>query len=114
MLTHRNVFMNAITQVNGSDIRPPTECACRCRSTIASAVYLGTMACAVNGSAVVVPAPSFEARATLGRDRRRAMHRRSMACPPCLSSQLEHPDFGRMDLTSLRTGIMSGAPVRCR
>ena len=25
-------------------------------------------------------------------------------------AQLEHPDFARFDLTSLRTGIMSGAP----
>ena len=30
--------------------------------------------------------------------------------PTMFVSQLEHPDFGRFDLTSLRTGIMSGAP----
>jgi fatty-acyl-CoA synthase len=30
--------------------------------------------------------------------------------PTMFVGQLEHPDFGQYDLTSLRTGIMSGAP----
>ena len=65
--------------------------------------------CSVYGSAIVVPAPSFDAGATLA----------AIAAERCTSvygvptmyvAQLEHPDFSRYDLTSLRTGIMSGAP----
>ena len=35
---------------------------------------------------------------------------RSTACRPCSSPNLSHPEFGRFDLTSLRTGIMAGSP----
>jgi acyl-CoA synthetase (AMP-forming)/AMP-acid ligase II len=33
-----------------------------------------------------------------------------MACPPCSQAMLDHPDFPRHDMRSLRTGIMAGAP----
>ena len=70
---------------------------------------LGTMVCAVYGSAIVVPAPSFDAGATLAAiaaERCTAVY----GVPTMYVAQLEHPDFARFDLTSLRTGIMSGAP----
>ena len=57
----------------------------------------------------MVPAPSFDARATLAAiaaERCTAVY----GVPTMFVSQLEHPDFARFDLTSLRTGIMSGAP----
>jgi fatty-acyl-CoA synthase len=70
---------------------------------------LGTLACAVQGSAIVVPGPSFDAEATLeaiASERCTAVY----GVPTMYVAQLEHPDFSRFDLTSLRTGIMSGAP----
>ncbi len=65
--------------------------------------------CAVYGAAIVVPAPSFDAGATLAaidRERCTAVY----GVPTMYISQLEHPEFARFDLASLRTGIMSGAP----
>jgi fatty-acyl-CoA synthase len=109
MLTHRNVLMNAY--YTGERLRYSAED----RVCVPVPFYhcfgcvLGTLVCVVYGSAIVVPAPSFDARATLAAieaDRCTAVY----GVPTMYVRQLEHPDFGRFDLTSLRTGIMSGAP----
>jgi fatty-acyl-CoA synthase len=109
MLTHRNVLMNAY--YTGERLRYSAED----RVCVPVPFYhcfgcvLGTLVCAVYGSAIVVPAPSFDAGATLA----------AIAAERCTSvygvptmyvAQLEHPGFARFDLRSLRTGIMSGAP----
>jgi fatty-acyl-CoA synthase len=109
MLTHRNMLMNAYYVGE------------RLRYTVADRVcvpvpfyhcfgcVLGTLVCVVYGSAVVVPAPSFDAGATLAAiaaERCTAVY----GVPTMFVGQLEHPEFSRYDLTSLRTGIMSGAP----
>ena len=109
MLTHRNILMNAY--YTGERLRySAVDRVCvpvpfyHCFGCV-----LGTMACMVHGSAVVVPAPSFDGGATLAAiagERCTAVY----GVPTMFVSQLEHPDFGRFDLTSLRTGIMSGAP----
>ena len=56
------------------------------------------------------PAPSVRSRGHARRDRGRALPRRSTACRRCSSRELERPTFASCDLTSLRTGIMAGAP----
>jgi fatty-acyl-CoA synthase len=109
MLTHRNVLMNAY--YTGGRLRYSADD----RVCVPVPFYhcfgcvLGTLVCAVYGSAIVVPAPSFDAGATLS----------AIAAERCTSvygvptmyvAQLEHPEFSRFDLKSLRTGIMSGAP----
>jgi len=109
MLTHRNVLMNAY--YTGERLRySASDRVCvpvpfyHCFGCV-----LGTMVCAVYGAAVVVPAPSFDAGATLA-----AIDAEGCTAvygvPTMYVAQLEHPEFARFDLTSLRTGIMSGAP----
>lgn len=70
---------------------------------------IGTMTAAVTGAAIVLPAPGFDAGTTL-----RAIHEeRSTAVygvPAMFIAELQHPDFRSFDLTSLRTGVMAGAP----
>jgi len=109
MLTHRNVLMNAF--YTGERLRYSASD----RICVPVPFYhcfgcvLGTMVCAVYGAAVVVPAPTFDAGATLAAidaERCTAVY----GVPTHYVAQLEHPDFARFDLTSLRTGIMSGAP----
>lgn len=109
MLTHRNILVNAY--YTGERLRyTDADRVCvpvpfyHCFGCV-----LGTMACVVHGSAVVVPAPTFDARATLSAiaaERCTSVY----GVPTMFVSQLEHPEFDRFDLTSLRTGIMSGAP----
>ena len=109
MLTHRNVLMNAY--YTGERLRYSADD----RVCVPVPFYhcfgcvLGTLVCVVYGSAIVVPAPSFDARATLAAieaERCTSVY----GVPTMYVAQLEHPDFARFDLNSLRTGIMSGAP----
>jgi fatty-acyl-CoA synthase len=109
MLTHRNVLMNAFyvgerlhyTAADRVCVPVPFYHCFGC--------VLGTMVCAVFGSAIVVPAPTFDAGATLfaiAAERCTSLY----GVPTMFIAQLEHPDRSRYDLSSLRTGIMAGAP----
>jgi fatty-acyl-CoA synthase len=58
---------------------------------------------------MVVPAEAFEATAvleTIEAERCTALH----GVPTMFIAALEHPEFARFDLSSLRTGIMAGSP----
>ncbi|MFO0957238.1 MAG: AMP-binding protein [Isosphaeraceae bacterium] len=109
MLTHRNVLMNA--HYIGRRVRySEFDRVCvpvpfyHCFGCV-----LGTTVCAVYGSALVVPAPTFDPGATLAAiesERCTAIY----GVPTMFVAQLDHPDFGRRDLSSLRTGIMAGSP----
>jgi len=73
------------------------------------AMVLGTLVCATSGAAVVFPGAAFEAEATLQAieaERCTALH----GVPTMFIAMLDHPDFGQYDVSSLRTGIMAGAP----
>jgi fatty-acyl-CoA synthase len=109
MLTHRNVLMN------GYYVGERLRYTAADRVCVPVPFYhcfgcvLGTMVCAVYGSAIVVPAPSFDAGATLAAidaERCTAVY----GVPTMYIAQLGHPEFTRYNLKSLRTGIMSGAP----
>ncbi|HEV3343102.1 MAG TPA: AMP-binding protein [Pirellulales bacterium] len=70
---------------------------------------LGTMCALVHGAAMIVPAESFSPSATLEaieRERATAIY----GVPTMFIAQLQDESFGRRNLTSLRTGIMSGSP----
>ena len=70
---------------------------------------MGVLACVVHGSTLVLPNWTYDAGATL-----EAIHaERATAVygvPTMFIAELEHPEFARFDLASLRTGIMAGAP----
>jgi fatty-acyl-CoA synthase len=70
---------------------------------------MGNLAALAHASAVVVPAESFDAEATL---QAIAAHRCTSiyGVPTMFISMLAHPSFGSVELESLRTGIMAGAP----
>jgi fatty-acyl-CoA synthase len=69
---------------------------------------VGVLGCYTHG-ACVCPVDHFDPRRvlqTVERERCTALY----GVPTMFLSELECPDFGRYDLTSLRTGIMAGAP----
>ena len=61
------------------------------------------------GAAMILPAPSFDPLATM-----QAIHEFRATIiygvPTMFIAQLQHPEFPRFDFSSLRTGIMAGAP----
>jgi fatty-acyl-CoA synthase len=70
---------------------------------------LGNLAALTHGSAIVIPAESFDAEATLRAvetERCTALY----GVPTMFIAVLEHPSFSHRRLDSLRTGIMAGAP----
>ncbi len=70
---------------------------------------MGNLAAVTHGSAIVVPAVSFEADATLRAiDAERCTS--IYGVPTMFIAMLDHPLFGSVRLDSLRTGIMAGAP----
>jgi fatty-acyl-CoA synthase len=61
------------------------------------------------GAVMIYPSESFDALAVLEAveaERCTALH----GVPTMFISELEHPEFTRFDLSSLRTGIMAGSP----
>jgi fatty-acyl-CoA synthase len=72
-------------------------------------MVLGNLACLAHGATAVYPEAAFDALATLQavqEERCTALH----GVPTMFISELDHPRFAEFDLSSLRTGIMAGAP----
>jgi fatty-acyl-CoA synthase len=72
-------------------------------------MVLGNLAIVTHGACMVIPSESFEARAALETvevERCTALY----GVPTMFIAELADTDFGRFDLTGLRTGIMAGSP----
>ena len=72
-------------------------------------MVMGNLACISHGATMVIPAPSFEAAATL----KTVVDERCTSLygvPTMFIAILDLPDVDTADTTSLRTGIMAGSP----
>jgi len=108
-LTHHNIVNNANLS---AQVMKFTE---RDRLCIPVPMYhcfgmvLGTLLCATHGATMVFPSAGFEAAAVLEAievERCTALH----GVPTMFLAALDEPGFEGRALTSLRTGIMAGAP----
>jgi fatty-acyl-CoA synthase len=109
MLTHRNLLLNAFYVGQCQSLTEHDRLAIPVPFYHCFGCVLGTLLCVVYGSAMVVPAESFDAEATL----RAIQDERCTAVygvPTMFIAELHHPRFGEFDLRSLRTGIMAGSP----
>lgn len=71
-------------------------------------MVLGNLACITHGSAMVIPGEAFEAEVvlqTVQKEKCTSLY----GVPLMFIAELEHPNFNKYDLSSLRTGIMAGA-----
>ncbi|MFF8016959.1 AMP-binding protein [Streptomyces sp. NPDC007929] len=72
-------------------------------------MVMGNLAATSHGACLVIPAPSFDPRATLDavqQERCTSLY----GVPTMFIAELNLPDFASYDLSSLRTGIMAGSP----
>lgn len=109
LLTHHNILNNgyligrslAVSEVDRICVPVPMY---HCFGCVG-----GTCVSITTGAPVLMPAPTFEARATLDAI---ATERATIiyGVPTMFIAQLEHAEFANFDLTSLRTGIMAGSP----
>ncbi|NCC32916.1 MAG: AMP-binding protein [Chloroflexia bacterium] len=72
-------------------------------------MVMGNLGCLTHGATMIYPSEGFEPLAVLQAvetERATALY----GVPTMFIAELEHPDFKRFDLTSLRTGVMAGSP----
>jgi fatty-acyl-CoA synthase len=72
-------------------------------------MVMGVLGCVTHGAAMVFPSESFDAGATLAAieaERATALY----GVPTMFVAELDHPEFARFELASLRTGVMAGSP----
>jgi fatty-acyl-CoA synthase len=72
-------------------------------------MVLSNLTCVTHGATMVLPSEAFDAGKVLEvieKERCTALH----GVPTMFIAELNHPDFSKYDLSSLRTGIMAGAP----
>ena len=72
-------------------------------------MVIGNLGCLTHGSAMVYPGEGFDPLSTLetiAAERCTAVY----GVPTMFIAEMDHPDFGKFDLTSLRTGMMAGSP----
>ena len=72
-------------------------------------MVLGNLACTTHGAVMVVPSEAFEPASvmeTVQAERCTSLY----GVPTMFIGELDHPDFGSFDFSSLRTGIMAGSP----
>jgi fatty-acyl-CoA synthase len=72
-------------------------------------MVIGNLGCLTHGAAMVFPSEGFDPLATIESveaERCTAVY----GVPTMFIAEMDHPDFAKFDLSSLRTGIMAGSP----
>jgi fatty-acyl-CoA synthase len=72
-------------------------------------MVIGNLACMTHGSAMVLPGEGFDPLATLQTVAEEGCTS-LYGVPTMFIAELDHPEFKKFDLTSLRTGMMAGSP----
>jgi len=109
MLTHHNVVNNGQFLAQGFHYTEQDSIVVPVPLFHCYGCVIGTMSAVNSGAAIILPNWTFDARATL-----QAVHDERATSvygvPAMYVAEFGLPDFASFDLTSLRTGMMSGAP----
>jgi len=108
-LTHFNVLNNAWFAAEAMGLTHQDRLCIPVPLYHCFGMVLGVLSCVTHGASMVFPAEAFEPLAVLrsvSEERCTALH----GVPTMFIAELEHPDFDSFDFSSLRTGIMAGAP----
>jgi fatty-acyl-CoA synthase len=108
-LSHRNILNNGFFVGEGCRIDEHDRICVPVPYYHCFGMVMGNLAATSHGACVVLPSDAFEAGPVLEAveaERCTALY----GVPTMFIAQLDHPDFDRFDLGSLRTGIMAGAP----
>jgi len=109
VLSHHNIVNNALLVTDCMRLMPGERICVPVPFYHCFGMVMGNMGAVVKGCAVVVPAAHFDPLRTLEAV---ATHKCNAlyGVPTMFRAELEHPEFQRFDLRSLRTGIMAGSP----
>ncbi|EKS9794610.1 AMP-binding protein, partial [Burkholderia cepacia] len=108
-LTHRNVVNNARFIAMAMRFSEQDTLCIPVPLYHCFGMVLAVLACVSTGAAMVFPGEAFDPVATLAAvadERCTALH----GVPTMFIAELDHPEFAKFDLSTLRTGIMAGSP----
>ncbi len=109
LLTHHNIVNNAYFSAKVMRLHAQDRLCVAVPFYHCFGMVVANLVCISVGATIVIPSEHFEATPTLGaihQERCTAVH----GVPTMFIAELEHPEFHRFDHSSLRTGIMAGAP----
>jgi fatty-acyl-CoA synthase len=108
-LTHHNIVNNGYFIGEAMRLTPDDRLCIPVPYYHCFGMVLGNLACVAHGSCMVSPSEGFDPLATLEAvqaERCTGLH----GVPMMFIAMLDHPEFDRFDLKTLRTGIMAGSP----
>ena len=108
-LSHHNILNNGFFIGEAMRLSPADRLCIPVPLYHCFGMVLGNLAAVTHGACMVFPGEGFDALATLqtvAEERCTALH----GVPTMFIAELDHAEFSRFDLTSLRTGIMAGSP----
>lgn len=108
-LTHYNILNNANQVAQGMKFTEDDRLIIPVPMYHCFGMVLGKLACIASGATAIFPSDAFEPRQVLEAvqaEGATALH----GVPTMFIAELEHPEFKCFDLSTLRTGIMAGAP----
>jgi fatty-acyl-CoA synthase len=108
-LSHHNILNNGFFIGEAMRLTPEDRLCIPVPLYHCFGMVLGNLAALTHGACMVFPGEGFDPLVTLetvAEERCTALH----GVPTMFIAQLDHPEFGRFDLSSLRTGIMAGSP----
>ncbi len=108
-LSHHNILNNGYFTGRAMRLKPEDRICIPVPLYHCFGMVMGNLAAVTLGAAMVYPGEGFDPLATLQTvesERCTALY----GVPTMFIAELDHPEFERFDLTSLRTGIMAGSP----
>jgi fatty-acyl-CoA synthase len=108
-LSHRNIVNNAQAVGLSMGLREGDRLCIPVPLYHCFGMVMGNLACVAHGATMIYPSSAFDPLAVL----RTVQTERCtglFGVPTMFNQELEHPHFPQCDLTSLRGGIMAGAP----
>ncbi len=108
-LSHRNIINNAFFVGRSAGLRTGDRLCIPVPLYHCFGMVMANLACVLHGATMVYASPGFDPLAVL-----RAVERERCTVlygvPTMFIAELQHPEFEKFDLSSLRAGIMAGAP----
>ena len=109
-LSHHNLLNNSLAAAKIMQFNSQSRFCVPTPFYHCAGMVIGTLVALFAGGTLVIPAPIFDAEATLlACASQRCTHLSGV--PTMFIAELQHPQLSKLDLSSLRSGFMAGAPV---